>query len=218
VWSKDTQHKLQSVSNAQWKAHYEKLKAYRQEHGTCQVSLKIDPVLQRWTRWQRKLFYQGRLSQDRIDSLDEIRFSWSVQEGYWLKMYEALVDFRNKFGHTHVPCQWAPNPQLSAWVYRLRVNKQELSTRKVELLNQIGLDWSLRRRSVTSWESMYHHLLAFRNEHHHTRVPVKWHPYPKLGKWASRMRCEREKLDPERVSLLERINFNWSNQSIHKRG
>jgi hypothetical protein len=218
VWSKDTQHKLQSVFNAQWEASYEKLKAYRQKHGTCQVSLKIDPVLQRWTKWQRKLYCQGRLPQDRIDCLNEIRFSWSVQEGYWLKMYAALVDFKRKFGHAHVPSQWAPNPQLSAWVYRLRVNKQELSTQQVELLNQIGLDWSLRRRNVSSWESMYNRLLAFRNEHHHTQVPVKWHPCPKLGKWVSRMRCERQKLDPDRVSLLEKINFNWSSRSIHKSG
>jgi hypothetical protein len=217
VWRQDTQYQLQSVYNAQWQAHYEKLQAYRQAHGTCQVSLKIDPVLQRWTSWQRKLFYQGRLPQDRLDRLNEIRFPWRVQEGYWLKMYEALVDFKNKFGHTHLPGQWAPNPQLSAWVYRLRVNKQELGSHQVALLDQIGFDWSLRKKTMVSWESMYDRLLAFRDEHHHTRVPAKWQPFPKLGKWVSRMRYEREKLDPERVSLLERINFDWSRRPIHRR-
>ncbi|MGV3640553.1 MAG: helicase associated domain-containing protein, partial [Adhaeribacter sp.] len=201
VWSRDMPRKLQSVSDAHWMASLEKLKAYKQKHGTCQVSLKIDPVLQRWTSWQRKLFYQGKLSQDRIDKLQEIRFSWNVQEGYWQKMYEALVAFRNTHGHTQVPCQGGPNPKLSAWLYRLRANKQALSHRKVELLNQLGLDWSLRKKTLMSWESMYKQLVAFKKEHHHTRVPVKWPPSPRLGKWVSRMRYERGKLDPERLAL-----------------
>jgi hypothetical protein len=87
----------------------------------------------------------------------------------------------------------------------------------VALLDQIGFDWSLRKKTMASWESMYDRLLAFRDAHHHTRVPAKWHPFPKLGKWVSRMRYEREKLDPERVSLLERINFDWRSRPIHRR-
>lgn len=217
VWSSDTQHKLQSVYDSQWEASFEKLKAYREEHGTCQVSLKIDRVLQRWTRWQRILFYQGKLSQDRIDRLNEIRFPWSVQEGYWMRMYDALVSFKKQFGHTRVPFRWEPNPQLAAWVYRVKKSRKELAAQKVELLDRIGFDWTLQRRKVLPWKVMYERLLTFKRKHGHTRVPVAWKEDKKLGKWVSRMRQEREKLDPERISLLEAIDFDWGRRSAPKK-
>jgi hypothetical protein len=209
VWGGDTQSQLMSVYDAQWEAGFEKLKAYWRAHGTCQVSVKADPVLQRWTRWQRKQFCQGSLSAERIDRLNEIRFPWSVQEGYWMRMYDALLDFRKAFGHTRVPSQWEPNPRLAAWAYRTRRDKQELTSQKVELLDGIGFDWALHHKTVVPWGVMYGRLVAFRQQQGHTRVPVKWKEDPKLGKWAGRMRYQRERLAPERAALLEAIGFDW---------
>ncbi len=209
VWSAQTQQQLQTIHESQWKLSFERLKIYHQVYGTCQVSLKINPVLQRWTRWQRKLFYQGKLSEERMAKLNEIRFPWNIQEGYWMKMYEALADFKNQFGHTRVPYQWPQNRQLAAWVYRLKLNKNELTAQKIELLQILGFDWSLSRKTVVSWEDMYQRLRQFKQQYGHTRVPVKWQPDLKLGKWVSRMRQEKEKLLPERARLLNQIDFNW---------
>lgn len=209
VWSKDTERKLKAINDQKWEASFNKLKAYKKKHGTCQVSLKVDRVLQRWACWQRKAFYEGKLPQDRLDRLNEIRFPWSIQEGYWMKMYDALIDFKQKFGHTRVPFQWAENHKLADWVYRTRVNKDSLEVQKVELLDDIGFDWSLSRRNVVSWKDMYARLITFKQSQGHTKVPVKWKEDPKLGKWVSRMRHERENLDPERVALLEALEFDW---------
>ena len=209
IWSRDTQDQMKTIFDSQWEASFAKLKEYKLVHGTCQVSLKIDPVLQRWTRWQRLLFYQGRLSAERIDRLNEIRFPWSVQESYWMRMYDALVGFRRQFGHTRVPSQWDPDPKLAAWVYRTRRDKQELTKQKVELLDEIGFDWNLSRKTLVPWSDMYGRLLKFQQQHGHTRVPLRWQEDLKLGKWVSRMRHERERLDSERVSLLETIGFYW---------
>jgi len=217
VWSTNTQLQLKSNYDSQWNLNLERLKIYQQVYGSCQVSLRINPVLQRWTRWQRKLFYEGRLSEERMTKLNEIKFPWNIQEGYWMKMYEALTDFRNQFGHTRVPYQWAPNRQLAAWVYRLKLNKSELSSQKVELLNMINFDWNLNRKTVVSWENMYERLLQFKQKYGHTRVPVKWPQDRKLGKWVSRMRQEKDKLYPERLALLESIAFDWGNQLAFKK-
>lgn len=216
VWSTDTQQQLKALYDAQWNLKFERLKIYLQVYGTCQVSLKINPVLQRWTKWQRKLFYQGRLSEERLAKLNEIRFSWNVQEGYWMKMYEALTDFQNQFGHTRVPYQWAPNRQLADWVYRQKVSKLEMTAQKEQLLSMIGFDWSVCCKTVVSWEKMYGRLLAFKQQYGHTRIPVKWPQDPKLGKWASRMRQQKENLYLERVSLLESIDFNWGYQFANR--
>jgi hypothetical protein len=209
VWTSDTEYQLKMIQDAQWNAQYENLKAYQQEHGTCQVSLKIDPVLQRWTRWQRVLFYQNRLPEDRKQKLDEIRFPFSIQEGYWMKMYEALSSFWKAFGHTRVPFGWPPKPQLAAWVYRTKLNRANLPKEKVALLDQIGFDWTLQRKNIVPWRDMFARLTAFKQQYGHTRVPVKWTEDPKLGKWVSRMRQEKNKLLPERFRLLEAIDFDW---------
>jgi hypothetical protein len=209
VWSRDTQRELKAVYDTQWEANFKGLKAYQETHGSCQVSLKIDPVLQRWTRWQRQLFYQGRLSAERIDRLNDIRFPWSVQEGYWMRMYETLTLFKNAYGHTRVPIKWDPNPQLAAWVYRVKSGKPELTPQKVELLNGIGFDWTLRAKNVLPWTIMFGQLISFKQKHGHTRVPVKWPENPKLGRWVSRMRYLKERLDLDRISQLESIGFDW---------
>ena len=209
IWHSGTQKQVKLHYDAQWNLTFERLKIYQQVYGTCQVSLKINPQLQRWTKWQRGLFYAGKLSPERMARLNEIRFPWNIQESYWMKMYEALSEFRNQYGHTQVPHQWAPNLQLAAWVYRMKATKSELSAQKVELLNLIGFDWHVNRKTVVAWEGMYERLLKFKLEFGHTRVPVKWAPDPKLGKWVSRMRQEKDKLLPERVALLNKIDFDW---------
>jgi hypothetical protein len=217
VWSRDTEKQLKAIQNKKWEASFEKLRVYYEKYGTCQVSLQVDPVLQRWTCWQRKAFYEGKLSKDRLDRLNEISFPWSIQEGYWMKMYDALMEFKKRFGHTRVPFQWSENHKLADWVYRMKVNKKNLSIQKVELLNRIDFDWSLSRRNVIPWNEMYRRLLAFRRKQGHTKVPVKWEEDLKLGKWASRMRSEKEKLDPRRVALLEAVGFNWGYRFARKR-
>jgi len=209
VWHTDTQKQIKFNYDTQWNLNFERLKIYQQVYGTCQVSLKINPELQRWTRWQRILFYQGKLVEERMAKLNEIRFPWNIQESYWMKMYEALTEFRNQFGHTRVPYQWEANQQLAAWVYRMKTTKSELSAQKLELLNLVGFDWNVSRKTVVAWEEMYDRLIKFKQEFGHTRVPVKWAQDPKLGKWVSRMRQEKENLLLERVFFLNKIDFSW---------
>lgn len=212
VWAADTQSALRSVYEATWNTNWKKLKAYKKTYGTCQVSLKIDSALQRWASLQRNLYLQGSLSGKRIEKLNEINFPWSINEGYWMKMYKALTNFSSKFGHTRVPFLWAANPPLAAWIYRTKLNKAELDTQKIKLLNSIGFDWSLSHKTVVSWEGMFDRLVRFRQEHGHTRVPVKWHEDRKLGKWVSRMRHIKANMPQERKSILESIEFDWGNQ------
>lgn len=209
VWSRDTRQQLKLMYDSHWKANFEKLRAYQQEHGCCRVSLKIDPKLRQWTRWQRILHRQGRLSEARRQALEAIGFPWNLQDGYWQKMYGALTRFYKQYGHTRVPAGWAPNPRLAAWVYLTKKNRAALNACQVGLLNQIGFDWVLHKKTVVSWEDMYQRLVAFRCQQGHTRVPAKWPQDPKLAKWVSRMRYEKEKLPAGRLALLEDIGFDW---------
>jgi hypothetical protein len=209
VWAQEILPQRKHHYDLQWQVQFENLRSYQHLYGTCQVSLKIDPELQRWTRWQRRHYNEGKLLDRRREQLTSINFPWSIQEGYWLKMYAALADFRRQHGHTRVRFSQGADNKLAAWEYSMRKNKAQLTNRQVALLNEIGFDWYIPVKTVVSWQDMYQRLLAFRQAYGHTRVPVKWPRDPKLGKWVSRMRHQQATLPPERLALLEAIAFDW---------
>jgi hypothetical protein len=125
-------------------------------------------------------------------------------------MFAMLTAFHDRFGHSRVPSQWPENPKLAAWTYRIRAGKHELTPQKTELLNSLGFEWDINRKTIVEWSQMYQRLLEFKQDYGHTHVPVKWSKDPKLGKWASRMRNEKKKISPERLIKLESIGFDWN--------
>ena len=58
-------------------------------------------------------------------------------------------------------------------------------------------------------KACFRELEKYKQEYGHTRVPVKWPTDPKLGKWVSRMRQEKQKLDANRVKALNKLGFDW---------
>ena len=216
TWCQQVKNQQQLLLEKQWETQYEKLCRYRQTHGSCQVSLKIDPELQRWTRWQRKLFFEGQLKAERREKLEAIHFPWCVQEAYWGKMYEALLAFKQQYGHTRVPYLAKSQNLLAIWVYRQKKNRAQLTAQQMDLLQALDFDWHLPQRNVVPWPDMVNRLLAFKQEFGHTRVPVKWARDPKLGKWVSRMRLEHQKLPAERRAVLDAMGFDWSRRQIRE--
>lgn len=214
VWKKDVKPVFNAIYERQWNANFQKLKAYKKKYGTCQVSLKIDPALQRWTSLQRRQESLGNLAENRLNKLNEIDFPWDINKSYWTKMYRALIDFHQTHGHTRVPWDWEGNPHLAPWAQRMKKSKKKLDKKKVMLLNAINFDWTYEKRNIVPWEEMYQRLVQFKLKNGHTRVPVLWTEDPKLGKWVSRMRYQRAILTFQRVSLLETIGFDWGSKSI----
>jgi hypothetical protein len=216
TWRQQLPTQLKAHYDGQWQACYQKLVAYQQKNSSCQVSLKVDPQLQRWTCWQRRLFLEGKLKAQRQQQLDAIHFPWSIAEGYWLKMYQALADFKHQHGHTRVTSGKGQNNKLAVWAYRQGKNKAHLLPRQVDLLNTLGFDWHLPSRTVVPWQAMYNRLVAFKQAFGHSLVPVTWCQDPKLGKWASRMRQEKDCLPPKSRALLEALDFEWTKRCFRK--
>ena len=214
IWSNEALNKLNEQYNNQWEINYKKLITYHKKHKTLQVSLKIDPGLQRWTSLQRRLYKLDRLSKERVEKLDKIDFPWNTQQAYWFKMYNELLNFKREFGHFKVPWGWKENPQLAPWIQRTKLNKHEIGAKKIILLDKIGFDWTRKKRVIKPWEEMYQKLKEFKENYGHTSVPVQWEKDEKLGKWVSRMRYEGKNLPEERRQLLNEINFNWGKQPV----
>ena len=62
-----------------WNRKYQALKQYQMQHGNCDVPQTCDTKLYGWLYYQRKQYKICRLSQERIEKLDRIGFSWGRQ-------------------------------------------------------------------------------------------------------------------------------------------
>ena len=58
----------------------------------------------------------------------------------WEKMFEALVHYKEQYGHCKVPKRWPENPKLGRWVNSQRTawNKGHLSDARRERLDALG--------------------------------------------------------------------------------
>ncbi len=209
VWSNEAWKLQLRKYDDQWKRNYQRLEAYKKQYGEIQVSIRIDWPLERWTCIQRKEKQTGKLADWKIKKLERIGFAWNIHESYWMKMYDQLVLFKEKYGHARVPYYWEENPQLGHWVSRTRRKVYELTEEQTDLLNKAGFHWHIVRKKPVPWTDMFQLLVEFKKKYGDTRVPAKWKRNKKLGKWVSRMRSDQDKLDPERKRLLEEINFDW---------
>lgn len=142
--------------------HYKLLTEYHEAHGNCTVPTHYaaQPKLGRWVhtqRHQRRLLQKGKkssMTQERIDLLDKLLFSWEVRPSLerprasWQQRFEELKDFHAKNGHFLVTS--GSHPHLHAWCYEQKQrlknleknNGQDTSKRmgpeRVKLLQEIG--------------------------------------------------------------------------------
>lgn len=129
----------------------------------------------------------------------------------WDSMYEALVEYREQFGHCNVSLREEEYLSLGRWVAAQRFRKKinALSPERIQRLTDLGFVWSV---SEASWEQMFAELVSIKNRLGHCNVPAKWPENPKLATWISNQRHKRKKglLSKERIGRLNEIGFLWS--------
>ena len=64
----------------------------------------------------------------------------------WQTRYGELVEFRINYGHTNVPQNYAKNMKLGKWVstQRSQYNTSTLTQERIDQLNELNFEWSLR--------------------------------------------------------------------------
>jgi len=145
-----------SHSDRAWNKMFLELKKFHKTHGHCQVPSSIS--LGQWVVRMRFLYRQDpsgkaklALTQERIDLLNSISFSWSTRsEAIWRTRVEQLREFKREHSHCMVPRNYPENPQLSTWVATQRKNynkKQQgkptpLTQERIDQLEALEFVWS----------------------------------------------------------------------------
>src|SRR6516165_235724 len=94
-----------------------------------------------WVATQR--YNKGNLSVERKRRLNAIGFVWNWRDYLWDRGFAALLKFKRREGHCHVPALHSEgNFKLGYWVSTQRRNKKEMSAERKARLNKIGFVWN----------------------------------------------------------------------------
>lgn len=202
--------------DAVWNKMYWMLQEFNKNNGHCNVprNWSENIKLSRWVTRIRKLWKDGKLSQERIKQLESLGFTIidhdAIKNDTWEKMFSSLCDFKNIHGHCKVPHQWHQNPESANWVSNQRQMKRKnrLNSDSLRKLNQIGFIWHTRENL---WEKRFAELLEFKKAYDHCNVPKDWSENPKLGTWVNNQRRNKKKniLNRDRICRLDEIGFLW---------
>jgi extradiol dioxygenase family protein len=208
---------------------YEKLVAYEQEHGDCNVKRTGDnKKLGTWVGEQRRSFkkqvkgYQEGKSSDRYIALTEIGFVFDLLDQEWSKMYDQLVTYKQEYGDCNVK-RTGDNKKLGTWVAKQRrsFKKQvkgyqagKSSDRYIEL-NKIGFVFD---RDDQAWSTMYEKLVTYEQEYGDCNVSRRTGDNKKLGAWGVMQRHYFKKQikgykagkNSDRYIALTEIGFVWN--------
>ena len=242
VTNDDSSHALQDYATKiaeQWHKHYNELVEFQKQNGHCNVTQKQNKhknkhkQLASWVCRQRsdyKKLLAGNLSHRSFFSpecktlLDNIGFEWSPLNDQWYRRYDELIQYKQVHGNCKVP-KAHTNAQLSKWVINQRsqfrlMNEGKpsyMTPKRLNLLIQIGFEWSIDRMAHKKWQDRFEELCNFRELNGHCNVPFKYKENKKLGKWVDNQRYQykmlaegrKSYLTAERIECLEKIGFIW---------
>ena len=155
----------------QWNSLFERLKAFKESHGHCNVPSKYpeDKRLGSWVtdcRTEHRYLWEGKkttMTTERIHKLLSLGFQWEVQKHKCLKWDERLsqlAEYKARRGNCNVPERSKDDdipPGLGGWViYQRKAYKalkgpsgdgKHLTQERIDALDALGFVWQLRNRT-----------------------------------------------------------------------
>ena len=191
-----------------WTENYEELIRFYNEHGHACPENKY-PKLGNWVRVQRKVYAQGKLSEERRILLEHLSgWTWNAREDEWNDAYRKLISFAEEKGHVRPR---SSDPIVGAWVsnQRLRFKQNQLRHDRILLLERLP-SWTWEWDGLEErWQEKYSLLLEFIAETGHSQ-PKQTHK--SLGTWIDTQRqfFKKSLLSEDRIALLERLpEWSW---------
>lgn len=192
------------VNSEQWDAMFERVVAYKAQHGDCLVPKRyaVDPKLGTWVetqrvqhkRLQRQIDDSGteivapnkRLNQERLEKLEAIGFAWSAKNTRKLKPPPAIP-------------MTIPSPNNTSVVATTTTMNKPKKGSPEEVASRTA---AKTRLHDSQWEETFQRLLQYKEKYGNCLVPRKYEDDPKLATWVETQRVlwnrdYRENGDPK---------------------
>ncbi|MDB2640549.1 helicase associated domain-containing protein, partial [Akkermansiaceae bacterium] len=133
-----------NVDEYEWELQFNKMVAYKKEHGDCLVPRKYkqDQKFSSWVAQQRYANKKGKLNSQRKKLLEELNFNWDPKGQAWELQFQALLAYKEEYQDCLIPYSWEDR-KLAYWVSAQRQNNKKgtLSADKIKRLDEIGFVW-----------------------------------------------------------------------------
>ena len=199
-----------------WMYKFNLLKDYLQEHNTSYIATKVRVngiFLGTWAIKQRQYYLKGMLKDNKAALLESINFDLSGIVESWMNHYNAAQDYYKEHKNLLIPGDYKiGNINLGRWIIHQRhmYKNGKLSRKKIELLEQISMVWSLQNRK--RWEYGYNLATLYNNQHGNVMVPNNYTVNDfNLGYWLHNQRSAytRGQLSKKRIQKLNDIGMIW---------
>lgn len=210
--------KTASAQEAVWGRYFDRLKAFKSEHGHCKIPARWrgDHSLALWVHRQRRFAKDGELPARRRAALDTLGFAWTAasarQDALWERRFGDLVAFKKRHGHLYVPLgavKGKPHT-IEAWILRQRRNYKHgtIDAERKRRLEELGFVWDVRE---ALWDEMLAKYVAWKAKHGDAHLPQPRRGRSSLAIWVGNQRTFRRKgkLSKERIWVLDAHGFDW---------
>ena len=210
-----------------WDMKYDLLKEYVEENDklTTIGTVYKNVQLGRWVNTQRQDYKSDKISKERIDLLNQIKyFTWIIDyDKLWLDRYELLVEYINKFKKYPVRGSGSlyKGINIAGWIQeqRQKYKRKELKDERINKLNNLkGWVWNYD----DIWNNNYKLLKEYINEKKELPKNSTIYKDIKIGAWCSdqRMNFKHDKLKDFKIKKLNEISIwkwklvdnNWSDK------
>ena len=132
---------------------------------------------------------------------------------------QKLLDFFQRFQHSHVPYNWKEDMGLRHWTERQRDKKNQLNEEELRKLEKVDFQWREKRFpglgskklvDEKKWMEKYDLLQVYYKQHGHTNVKISDNN-KQLFNWVlvQRRFNVKGKLLEHRKQLLDKLDFVW---------
>lgn len=224
-----------------WNEKFEDLKIFYSTNGTFYISLKSDENkgLASWLRAQRSLYKQNKLSDTKINQLNDIGFSFidnykikkersrkEKDNTKWDEKFELFKKYYNDNNTFYIQITDKANEKLRIWVQSLISNfrRKKLSDERIGRLDSIGFRFEqnqiVKAKIIKPikekvfydelWNKQYLKLITYKIQNRDCNV-LRSFVNASLGSWVFNQRNYRRqnKLSNEKIEKLNLLEFRW---------
>lgn len=208
-----------------WMEKYNRLMEFKIQHGDINIPYQ-NIVLYRFLMLQKKKYYNGKLSDDKIKLLNRLNIEWNYVENknevQWKKRLKELSDYISLHGNLNVP-----RSEVSLYKFlskqRNLYYKGELSQSRIDDLTNLGVDLnkakstktvidksnSFKEKTIITWELRFNELAEFKSKYGHCNVPRSY-KNTSLAEWVHTQRSNKNTLLLERKEKLLSLGFEFN--------
>ena len=235
------------VREMQWQEMYDLAKKYYEYHGNLKVPRDFKTInvllydesgvsLGKWIQNQRVAYQKGKLSEEKIELLQNIGMTFGVREMQWQDMYDFAKKYYEHYGNLNAPVRFKTvngysydesGVSLGKWIQTQEIDYKngELSRERINLLQNIGMTFDFLEEQ---WQEMYDLVKKYYEHYKTLNIPwdfqtVNGYEYDESGVFLSswidtqRKSFKKGELSKDRIKLLTKIGMVFDLSEEHWR-